>query len=539
MNPEAGKTLSFWAASAEVPNFPFLNEDMSADVCVIGAGMAGITTAYWLTKANYKVILVDDGPICGGETHRTTAHLSNVLDDRFQVLEKEFGTEKTHLAYKSHSAAIDCIEMIVKEENIDCDFERVDGYLFLGKGDKPETLERELEVCKKIGLTDCELWRSMPLSFFPEQRACMRFKRQAKFHVVKYLRALARAIVRGGGQIYMGAHAVEIEDGKIATVKFANGKRVRASHVVVATNTPFSDLVKVHTKQAAYRTYVVAGKIPKGSVNGLYWDTEDPYHYVRSNALEDDPFHDLLIVGGEDHKTGQDEDKAQESFARLEKWARQMFPVLGAINYRWSGQVMETVDGLAFIGRDPAHGENVYIATGDSGMGMTHGTLAGLLITDAIRGIDNPWKELYSPARKTIRAAMDYVTENLNVVAQYADYVKPSDEDSIAAIQPGEGAVMRHKGDPVAVYRDDNGYTYQCSAVCPHLKAQVRWNSVEKTWDCPAHGSRFCGNGEVVNGPAVSGLEALPTKQRIDDSDYGKPLPPSQPGGQEPLPPPL
>jgi glycine/D-amino acid oxidase-like deaminating enzyme/nitrite reductase/ring-hydroxylating ferredoxin subunit len=537
MNPEAGKTLSFWAASADVPSFPFLNADMAADVCVIGAGIAGITTAYWLSKANFKVILVDDGPICGGETHRTTAHLSNVIDDRYQVLENEFGTEKTHLVYKSHTAAIDCIEAIIDEEMIDCDFERLDGYLFLGANDKNETLEKELEVCKRIGFTDCELWRSMPLSFFPEIRPTIRFKRQAKFHVVKYLRALARAIVRGGGQIFMGAHALEIEDGKIATVKFANGKRIRAANIVVATNTPISDRVKVHTKQAAYRTYVIAGQVPKGSVPGLYWDTEEPYHYVRTSPMEDDPFHDLLIVGGEDHKTGQEEDKAEECFKRLEIWARRMFPVLADIQYRWSGQVMETVDGLAYIGRDPAHGENVFIATGDSGMGMTHGTLAGLLLTDAIRGIDNPWAELYDPSRKTLQAAMDYVHENLNVVAQYADYVRPSDQDSIAAIMPGEGAVMHHNGEAIAVYRDDNGYTYQCSAVCPHLKALVRWNGVEKTFDCPAHGSRFCGNGEVVNGPAVTGLTALPTNRRIDDTDYGKVPPPTMPSAEQGLPP--
>lgn len=408
MNPEAGKTLSYWAASAEVPSFPFLNDDMDTDVCVIGAGIAGITTAYWLTKANYKVILVDDGPICGGETHRTTAHISNVMDDRYQVLEKEFGTEKTRLVYKSHTAAIDCIESIVNQESIDCDFERVDGYLFMGENDKKETLEKELEVCQRIGLTDCELWRSMPVSFFPEQRPCMRFQRQAKFHVVKYLRTLTRAIVRGGGQIFMGGHAVEIEDGSIATIRFSNGKKIKAANVVVATNSPFSDFVKVHTKQAAYRTYVIAGKIPKGMISGLYWDTEDPYHYIRTSPLEGDPFHELLIIGGEDHKTGQDENRAEGCFKRLEEWGRRLFPVLGEIQFRWSGQVMETVDGLAYIGRDPAHGENVYIATGDSGMGMTHGTLAGLLITDAIRGIDNPWSELYDPSRKTIQAVMDY-----------------------------------------------------------------------------------------------------------------------------------
>ena len=538
MNPEAGKTLSFWAATAEVPSFPFLSEDMETDVCVIGAGIAGITTAYWLTKAGFKVLLVDDGPICGGETHRTTAHISNVIDDRYQKLEKEFGTEKTRLVYKSHSAAIDCIESLVSEEKIDCDFERLDGYLFLGENDKVETLEKELDVCHRIGFTDCELWRSVPISFFPEQRACMRFKRQAKFHVVKYLRALARAVVRGGGQILMGAHALGIEDGKTATVKFSNGRKIRAAHVVVATNTPITDMVKVHTKQAAYRSYVIAAKIPKDMVNGLYWDTSDPYHYVRTSPMDGDPFHELLIIGGEDHKTGQDEDKAEACFKRLEEWGRKMFPVLGPIQYRWSGQVMETVDGLAYIGRDPAHGENVFIATGDSGMGMTHGTLAGLLLTDAIRGIDNPWKELYDPSRKTIQAAMDYVAENLNVVAQYADYVKPGDARSIASIQPGEGALLHHNGEAVAVYRDDNGYTYQCSAVCPHLKALVRWNDVEKSWDCPAHGSRFCENGDVVNGPSATGLHALPSSRRIEDTEYGKmPPPPMQPGDERRLPP--
>ena len=300
---------------------------------------------------------------------------------------------------------------------------------------------------------------------------------------------------------------MQSQGGAEAQVETDDGRRIMAGSIVVATNNPINDLVAIHTKQAPYTTYVIGARIPAGSVpKALYWDTEDPYHYVRTQRVKmADNAYDCLVVGGEDHKTGQAQD-GQARHASLEQWARERFPMIDDIEYRWSGQVMETVDGIAFIGRNPGDAENVYIATGDSGMGMTHGTIAGILITDLIMGRHSAWSPLYDPARKTLRAAGKYAKENINVAAQYTDWVTAGDVQSVDEIRKNSGAVIRRGLAKIAVYRDATGSLHERSAVCTHLGCIVGWNDTEKTWDCPCHGSRFDKLGKVITGPANSDL---------------------------------
>jgi glycine/D-amino acid oxidase-like deaminating enzyme/nitrite reductase/ring-hydroxylating ferredoxin subunit len=478
-----------------------LASDTHADVCIVGAGIAGLTTAYLLTKEGKRVIVVDDGPTAGGETCRTTAHLVSALDDRFYHLERLHGAEGARLAAQSHVAAIDKIEEIIRDEHIDCDFTRLDGYLFVPPGDDLAPLEDELKAAHRAGLTDVSRVERAPVATFDTGPA-LRFPRQGQFHILKYLDGVADAAKRQGAVIYNGTHVDRIEGGKDARVETSRGL-VTAGAIVVATNSPVNDLVAIHTKQAAYRTFVVGARVPQGSVAQiLLWDTPDPYHYVR--VLRADG-HDVLIVGGEDHKTGQAND-AEERFQRLQQWTRERFPHVERFEFQWSGQVMEPVDSLALIGRNPLDSDNVYIATGDSGNGMTHGTIAGMLLTDLIAGRSNPWEKLYDPARKTLGATKEFAKENLNVAAQYADLVTPGERDDISQIQPGEGAIVRHGLAKVAVYRDDQGVLHERSAFCSHLGCVVHWNSLEKTWDCPCHGSRFQTDGHVVNGPAIRAL---------------------------------
>jgi Rieske Fe-S protein len=289
---------------------------------------------------------------------------------------------------------------------------------------------------------------------------------------------------------------------------------VTARAIVVATNVPFNDLVAIHTKQAPYHTYVVGARMPPGTLTtALYWDTSDPYHYVRIQPMSNadlggdnnDPF-DLLIVGGEDHKAAQASDSEQR-FSALERWMRQRFSAAGEVEFRWSGQVMETQDGLAFIGRNPLDADNVYVVTGDSGMGMTHGTIAGMVITDLIQGRPNRWAQLYDPSRIRLGAAGEFIKENVNVAAQYASYLTPGEVQSLDEITPTSGAIMREGAKKIAVYRDEAGEIHRMSAICTHLGCIVGWNKAASTWDCPCHGSRFDPHGKVVNGPASQDLE--------------------------------
>jgi glycine/D-amino acid oxidase-like deaminating enzyme/nitrite reductase/ring-hydroxylating ferredoxin subunit len=493
-----------WLATADLLQAPPLPGNEEADVCVVGAGIAGITTAYMLALEGRSVIVIDDGAVGGGETHHTTAHLSNALDDRYFELERLHGERGAKLAAKSHTAAIDAIEEIIGRENIACDFERLDGYLFVPPGESTDVLTRELAAAQRAGV-EVEYTEHVPLDCHDFGPA-LRFAQQGQFHALKYLNGVAEAATRLGVRLYGHTRATNIEGGAKPRVETAESAEIRAGAVVVATNTPINDRVVMHTKQAPYRTYVIAARVPTGAIRRLLlWDTGDPYHYVRLQPANGDRSHEFLIVGGEDHKTGQADD-FEARFAALEAWTRERFPMVSDIRFKWSGQVMEPIDGMAFIGRNPGD-ENVYIATGDSGNGMTHGTITGLLLSDMIAGRENSWATLYEPSRKSVRAAMEFARENLNVAAQYADYLTRGDVKSLDDIPPGEGAIVRRGFRQIAAYRDEHGKLHQFSAVCPHLGCIVAWNATEGSWDCPCHGSRFDkSDGRALNGPASGPL---------------------------------
>jgi glycine/D-amino acid oxidase-like deaminating enzyme/nitrite reductase/ring-hydroxylating ferredoxin subunit len=509
MPSDSGRTTSVWMATGLVPPCPPLTQDARADVCVVGAGIAGLTTAYLLAKEGKRVVVLDDNAPGGGETGRTTAHLSSALDDRFTFLERVHGERGARLAYESHDAAISKIEQIARDESIACDFERLDGYLFLAPGHEEDRLQKELEAAHRAGFSDVEFVPRAPLGGFDTGR-CLRFPRQAQFHVLKYLAGLLRAIGRLGGAVHTAAHVLQIDGGPPARVATKAGPTVEADAVVVATNSPINDRYAIHTKQAPYRTYAVGLRVPMGTVfTGLYWDTLDAYHYVRLqrvNSADNTPDHDVLIVGGEDHKTGQGE--VLGHFDALESWTRERFPMAEAVEFRWSGQVLEPFDGLAFLGRNPGGKDNVFIATGDSGHGMTHGTIAGMLISDLIAGRQNPWATLYDPSRKMHRALKGFLEENVNVALKYGDWITPGEVASVNDIQPGHGALIRKGLKKLAVYKDETGGVHALSATCPHLGCVVHWNDVEKSWDCPCHGSRFDSRGRVVNGPSPVNLKA-------------------------------
>jgi glycine/D-amino acid oxidase-like deaminating enzyme/nitrite reductase/ring-hydroxylating ferredoxin subunit len=502
----SGGNLPLWLKDCQCPNFSSLQKDILVDVCVIGAGIAGITTAYCLSLEGKKVALIEDGKIASGETGRTTAHLSFALDDYYQELIKSFGVEGARQAAESHMAAVNFIENTIKQENIQCDFTRLDGYLFSPQESDVVFLRQEEEAAKQAGLLEVYFSEMPPEKTF-NMGKCLVFPNQGQFHPVKYIAQLASIIQNKGGEIYEMTHAEEITGTGPLKVKTSQGNTITAEHVVVATNVPFNDKAIIHTKQEANRTYVIAAEIPRDSIKpGLYWDVAEPYHYVRiyrEYDKADAP--DILIIGGEDHRTGKMPD--YNPLERLEHWARAYFPQIEKISYSWSGQVIEPIDYLAFIGRSPLEQRNIYIATSDSGHGMTHGTIAGILLTDLILGRANPWVELYSPSRQSVTSSLkEFANHNIKAASGYIDHLTRGDVSKESDIKPGSAAIVRRGLKKLAIYRDPKGRLHRCSAICPHLQAIVQWNPIELTWDCPAHGSRFTIDGEVINGPANCSL---------------------------------
>lgn len=474
-----------------------------ADVVVVGAGIAGLSTAYHLLQAGRSVLVLDKAAIGANETGRTSAHVSDALDDHYYVLERAHGKDGAKLAAESHRAGLESIASICMREQIACELERIPGYLFAYKEDSPRDIEREYDAARRAGVK-VELLQSAPMPFVTGP--ALRFADQLQIEPMAYLTGLASAIRRQGGRICTGRQVLSIDRGKPATLHLADGARVTAQHVVVATNSPIHDTFAMHTKQAPWRTYVLGVGVPPSQLpRALFWDMRDPYHYVRWVG------EDLLLVGGEDHRVGQ-EAHPMERWNRLEEWVRSRIPSVGEVRCRWSGQVLEPMDGLAFIGKNPGVHDNDYIVTGDSGNGITHGALAGILLSELIIGRKSPWQKLYDPSRKvkSLTALQEFVRDTASVAKSYADWLKPG-EKAETRIEPGEGAVIQRGLHKVAVYVDQTGKRHECSAVCPHLAGVVNWNSAERSWDCPCHGSRFTVDGQVLQGPAVDDLEQKPT----------------------------
>jgi glycine/D-amino acid oxidase-like deaminating enzyme/nitrite reductase/ring-hydroxylating ferredoxin subunit len=495
-NALAEETRSFWM-EVEAPTQPALSESLSTDVIVVGGGMAGLSTAYELTRRGLSVVVIDRGELFGGMTSRTTAHLAWAWDDYYSHLLNLRGESAARQCIESQSEAIDRIEAIAGRENIACDFARIPGYLIAAGEDGATRLQEEEKVIRSLGF-------SVEPGLAPRGPAAQAlcFSAQARFHPTKYLSGLVVALRKRGVQIFAHSPAESIDEKAGEVTVRANGCTITGRFGVVATNSPVNDRIAVHTKQSPYRSYVIAGEVPKGAVDdALFWDTAEPYHYVRLQPLEQS---DLLIVGGEDHKSGMVDD-GQERFRRLEDWGRRLFPEIGPITYRWSGQVYEPIDTLPHIGVNPGD-KSIYVITGDSGQGITSAVVGSLLITQLITGKPSPWSETYEPSRKPLKAAGDFLKENATMPVNLVEHLTGGEFKSLDELPAGAGALLHINGKKVAAYKDAAGAVHAVSATCTHMGCIVHFNSLERCWDCPCHGSQFSIDGDVLAGPAVAPL---------------------------------
>ena len=505
-------TASYWQTTHAFPAFPAIDRDIAVDVVVVGAGLTGITTAYLLRQEGVRVALIDRHRVAAGDTSRTTAHLTYVTDYRLHKLAATFGHDAAKAFWEAGAAAIDEIAAIARQTQAECGFRWTPGYLHTSIWDKEaqerQGLEKDAELAREFGF-DATFMEQVPFAHGPG----VRFAHQAKFHPLQYLAPLVSAIPGDGSFVFEHTAMEAIDDTPM--VVYAGGRQIRCTYVVIATHNPLMgqkgavNAALFQSKLSLFTSYVLGARVPKGAVpEALFWDTSEPYSYLRVDPHED---HDYVIFGGADVKTGQEED-ANAIFQGLEERLCSVLP-RATIAHRWLGQVVETNDGLPFIGE---HAHREFIATGFCGNGFTLGTLSAMMARDRYLDRKNPWFELFRVDRRPFHGGLwRYVQENLDYPYYLVrDRFARAETDTLDDVRPGEGKIVRLHGRKYAAYRDDAGKMTVCSPVCTHLKCLVRWNGADRTWDCPCHGSRFHATGAVLGGPAEKPLEQVDIAER-------------------------
>ena len=484
------QSTSLWQATAAPPQFDPLRGDLEVDVVIVGAGITGLTAALLLAEQGKRVAVIEKETIGSGETGNTTAHITVSIDARYHYVRRHYSLEEAKLVADASRASLEKIAELVRRLSIDCHFQRVPGYLYTEKRKYVAELKNEAAAAREAGL-DAQYVTEVPLPF--ETRGAVLWPNQAQFHPREYLAGLARSAATAGVRIFERTFAKRVDQGIVET----EHGNVTAAAVFMATNVPIGGFTHVHTKAAPYRTYAIAYQQQGAHPDGLFWDTADPYHYTRWQQTDEGTF---MIVGGEDHRVGEEED-TERCFSSLDSYAREYFGSHPE-RYRWSGQVIEPHGGLPLIGG----AKDVYVSTGYAGQGMTFGTVGAMLVSDLVLGISNPWADVFDPMRNRPHVTTkEFITENAHFPAHLlSDRLTAADVEGTSTdeVAPGEGKIVRADGRKIAAYRDDAGTLYCLSPICTHMGCDVAWNSAERTWDCPCHGSRYTPTGDVLNGPA-------------------------------------
>ena len=498
-------TPSYWQDTAPPgAAYPRLRGDVRADVAVIGAGITGLTAAAYLAAAGRKVIVLEANRVGSGTTGGTSAHLDAMPDQGADVLINDFGVSAARAVTKSRMDAIAQIETWCRELEIDCEFRRVPAYKYSESAQGVQRLRDECEQARALGL-ETGMVNACGLPF---AHSGFRIEHQARFHALRYLQGLAKSLHTHGVAIYEHSPAHPPRDDDPCTVETNDG-RVTAADVLLCTHTCYMGITEIDTLIAPYQSYVLTARVADRIPDALFWDDADPYHYIRLASGER---LDLLVAGGADHKTGQGNDE-REALARLEQYVQERFQV-EAIEHQWSAELLEPADGLPYIGRLRTT-RHVMTGAGFSGTGLTFGSVAGRVLTDLHLGHESQLAEIFSPSRfKPIAGGADYLSENLNVARRFvADRFSGDEVESLDEVHPGEGRLVRYRGNQWAVYRDEQRKIHILSPVCTHAGCRVQWNEFESTWDCPCHGGRYSALGKRIYGPPSKDLEP----QALDD----------------------
>jgi glycine/D-amino acid oxidase-like deaminating enzyme/nitrite reductase/ring-hydroxylating ferredoxin subunit len=493
----------FWRANMELPSFPKLENDIEVDVSIVGGGIVGITAAYLLRKEGMKVALIDAGRVLTGTTGHTTAKITAQHGLIYHELIEHFGLEKARAYYEASMSALHFIHDTAARNQIECDFTHEDAYLYTNTDSYISKLEKEMKAYETLGIQG-DYRDSIPIDI--PVKAAVKMNAQGQFHPLKYLKKLLEECVKHGAQIFENTTAVDVDYGNEINVLTRNGHKMTCKQLVIASHYPFYDGLGFYfARMYPERSYLLAVKPQKTFSGGMYLMVEKPTRSLRYTLYNNEK---ILLVGGERHKTGQGISTIQH-YEALQKYTEQTFGI-NEFLYRWSAQDWTTLDKVPFIGRITSEKPNIYVATGFRKWGMSNGTAAALLISDLILERPNPYKELFTPSRfKADPSVKTLIRENADVAGHLLKGKWEFPVRTVDDLQADEGSVIRVNGKRAGAYKDKNQNVYMVDTTCRHMGCEVEWNSGDRTWDCPCHGSRYSVTGEVLEGPAKHPLKKV------------------------------
>ncbi len=494
------RIISYWIDTTQDTSYPKIENDIDVDVAIVGGGITGITTAYLLNMRGVKLAVIDANRIAKGTSGHTTAKITSQHSLKYAKTIKSFGEEKAQQYATANETAIDMVEEIVNENNIDCDFKRVPAYVFTQEEEYIKKIEEETSAAYSLKLP-AEYTDKLELPF--AIKGAVKFSNQAQFHPRKYLLALASIIEKKGSLIFENTRAVDIQEGDPHILVTDSGKKIRASSVVQATRYPFFDTPGLYfSRLYPERSYLIGMHIDGSFPEGMFINAESPSRTLRLHTGGNDS---LLLVGGENHKTGHGDD-LHKHYENVMDFARRNFSIVDA-PYKWSAQDYTAMDEIPIIGPMTSGKNSIYVATGYEKWGMSNGTAAAMIISDLILHGESPWEEVYNPSRFTpVASAKNFIMENADVAKSYVAG-KLNIPDDAVDIGRGEAVITEVDGNKVGMYRDMDGKRHIVSTTCTHIGCELKWNSAELSWDCPCHGSRFTYTGDIIEGPALENIK--------------------------------
>ena len=498
---------SYWLSSGKIhEQMQEIDSDYTADVCVIGAGMCGLSTAYYLAKNNFKVIIVDKAEIGKKTSGHTTAKITLQHGLIYDYLINTFGTELASKYFEANKKAITNIEKIIDPENIDCDFEKHENYIYTTNQSDLSKIHNEVKALNILGgenyaqfVTECGL----PFKI----EGAIKTKNQAQFHPIKYMNGLAKAIKNYGGLIFTNSLVSDVKKDAKGYVTYTNNYKIQSKYVVIASHYPFINFPGFYfSKMYQTTSYALGIKTNNPLFDGMYINTGEPVFSFRTTPLDSNE--KLLIISGGNHKTGfSPESENIYGYSLLENKAKELYPDC-EILYKWNTRDCITLDKIPYIGEYSIFMPNMYVATGFNKWGMTSSNVAANIISDAILGKENKYAEVFNSNRLhpiKNRGEMGNMTKQ--VYHSYITNRLQIPEDAISEIKNDNGGIVRINGSAVGIYKSPEGKIYAVDPTCTHLGCLLTWNNIDKTWDCPCHGSRFDYTGKNLYDPAFKDLD--------------------------------